>query len=709
MKLTKQKISTLTAYKSFKALRAFIVVTALLFLTSCINETIFIPDEPTSEEVSKEAIYLSLNLSSGAGTLSRASTDYADSMDKENGQDYENTIKNVKLILADNDNKVLITFEAADDDDECSVKLKQGSSTEYRAIFKKDYNDIKDFLDKAENGKIKAQVFIVCNSPLSYNLPAENATVQQELKIDYLSDIINYGGAPTSVTVPGENGEEEKTTLYNHFLMTNGDYQTSTEDSQKNKYSVTIDVAELRKRTTKDNAYPLNNDQKDEEPYIIPVQRSLSRFDLGGQWSDYIYYFDKDGNPLGKGKDDSAQNAPEGAFVQVSVKYIGLANVNKNFNLFKETGTVFSETGKEGEKDKWGYFWSEAGKGEDNLSRFVFDPKYTGITGKRAILNDPDKRDTELAGFYLNHISEVDWIDDGYYTNIQDLLGNNDLKAGDVYGSDNSEKYTDDNYHLWTYCTPNTIHEKEMQKNGISTAVVFAARLNFLNGGLGEGTWSPTKEEERKYKETPIYAWGGKFYGTNMALQAAANAKGNAKDLAMSKAYEAAVSSVTGEVLWENNDTKTGFTDLQGVDRDVPDKDKMDKRFEAYNAYPTDRFSKALTENGFSIFVPVNLSKSAAFNAYEYGCLYYYWNRHNDNSLPETMGDMEFAVVRNNIYKLKLTDLTSIGHPIPVDGIETDPDPLDPWTDDELPRRYISIECKVVNWGIRKDEDITLY
>ena len=42
---------------------------------------------------------------------------------------------------------------------------------------------------------------------------------------------------------------------------------------------------------------------------------------------------------------------------------------------------------------------------------------------------------------------------------------------------------------------------------------------------------------------------------------------------------------------------------------------------------------------------------------------YYYWNRHNDNELSATMGPMEFAVVRNNVYKLAVTGIAKLGHP----------------------------------------------
>lgn len=46
-----------------------------------------------------------------------------------------------------------------------------------------------------------------------------------------------------------------------------------------------------------------------------------------------------------------------------------------------------------------------------------------------------------------------------------------------------------------------------------------------------------------------------------------------------------------------------------------------------------------------------------------YPVWYTYWNRHNDNNRPTVMGVMEFAVVRNNIYKLCVNSIGFLGLP----------------------------------------------
>lgn len=81
-----------------------------------------------------------------------------------------------------------------------------------------------------------------------------------------------------------------------------------------------------------------------------------------------------------------------------------------------------------------------------------------------------------------------------------------------------------------------------------------------------------------------------------------------------------------------------------------------------------------------------------------YYCYYYYWNRHNDNGIPGVMGPMEFAVVRNNVYKLSVDKISRLGHPrIPGN----DPDKPTPGTPDESDEIYLDVKVAIVPWAVR--------
>lgn len=87
---------------------------------------------------------------------------------------------------------------------------------------------------------------------------------------------------------------------------------------------------------------------------------------------------------------------------------------------------------------------------------------------------------------------------------------------------------------------------------------------------------------------------------------------------------------------------------------------------------------------------------------------YIYWNRHNDNGYNSLMGPMEFAVVRNNIYKLTVTKISELGHPNDptdtTDPQEPDPDPVEPGKDDEVSKAYMEVTVNILNWTVRENE-----
>lgn len=633
---------------------------------------------------SAESIYLSIGFSPLGELGTRTQTGFAGEMDSEDGQSNENSISKVALILTGTDNKVMVVFSTEDNED--SV-VESNSGNSYTAYFKKDYNEIKNFLEKANpsTNLINCNAYVVCNYG-DITLPSVNNEVQKVVDVSSLSDIDSFGS------------------FSNSFLMSNADYLDSEEDSSKDKYKVTIDAVELRKRNKKENAYPVSASSNAVSAMIVPVQRALARFDIGGSYkANYVYYFDDDCNPLGAGTGWDNSTPPEGSFLKVSIDYLSLANVNTKFNLFKETGLIDESTfGKK--ENNWGFFWSENSNG-----RYVIDPIYSGNNGKRSLLYANDENtNIELKKLLISHTSDVlSWC---HYSNFQKMI--------DIFSEDNpsGKDYDNVKYKIWRYCVPNTIHEVEMQKNGITTAVVLAGVLDF-DKNLGEGTFYIPANEATGTPErmiTPIYYFNGRFYGTNAQLLKAAKEKADIKDMIMAEALE---------------DTRFGTdyitnSSWKDYNYDTWNNKEVNQRYAFYNLYPDALEAKSLTEKGFSIFVPINLEgkfdeattpNKLLAKDYKYVSLYYYWNRHNDNNDPELMGPMEFDVVRNNIYKLQLMSLSSIGHPAPyindenTDGFECDPNPIDSYTDDEIPVRYLYLKSQVVKWGKRRDDNIILY
>ena len=213
---------------------------------------------------------------------------------------------------------------------------------------------------------------------------------------------------------------------------------------------------------------------------------------------------------------------------------------------------------------------------------------------------------------------------------------------------------TNDNYEgdykIWCYAKENTIPGIDAQKHNVSTGVVFKAEL-----AAGEGASTAVKDAMADGKR--IYVFNNVLYGAWSDVKAAAEA---GTDATLQAAYNQAATGVVAD------------------------------------AEPTGAAAAAAGFTGYS-----------AKEDGKYYNYYYYWNRHNDNLDNNVMGIMEFAVVRNNVYKLAVNSINRFGHPTPPDPSnpdpdpEPDPDPVDPDDPDESVNYYFNVTVKVLPWTVR--------
>ena len=72
-------------------------------------------------------------------------------------------------------------------------------------------------------------------------------------------------------------------------------------------------------------------------------------------------------------------------------------------------------------------------------------------------------------------------------------------------------------------------------------------------------------------------------------------------------------------------------------------------------------------------------------------CYYKYWIRHLDNADPK-MGVMEFAIVRNNLYKMEVKNINFIGSGTPT---------IDPEEENEVSAAYLNMQMSIRPWIVR--------
>ncbi|MDY6181973.1 MAG: Mfa1 family fimbria major subunit [Candidatus Cryptobacteroides sp.] len=217
--------------------------------------------------------------------------------------------------------------------------------------------------------------------------------------------------------------------------------------------------------------------------------------------------------------------------------------------------------------------------------------------------------------------------------------------ADDITADDN---YAGD-YKIWCYAKENTIPGIDAQKHNVSTGVVF-------KGELAAGETASTAVKAAMAAKKRIYVFNNVLYGAWSDVKTAAEA---GTDPTLQAAYNQAATGV------------------------------------AADAEPTGAAAAAAGFTGYS-------AKDGKYYNY-----YYYWNRHNDNLNNNEMDVMEFAVVRNNVYKLAVNSISRFGHPTPPDPSnpdpdpEPDPDPVKPDDPDESVNYYFNVTVKVLPWTVR--------
>lgn len=274
----------------------------------------------------------------------------------------------------------------------------------------------------------------------------------------------------------------------------------------------------------------------------------------------------------------------------------------------------------------------------------------------RRVSVDGSNDNEVISGLELptNYVVDVDWA--------AKRSGNGDFVAGTTYEefrtSMTDPKWwtkleslsQDDSYNgsykIWRYTSENTLPAVAAGTPATpvtatmnnSTGVVFRGKL-VVTEALADADLKNGLQNPQHYGT--IYAYDDVILGNWARVKSLAETAGN-EDEAFSIAYKAAVA-------------------LGGEDK--------------------------AKDCGFVPYKPNN-------NGYE--MVYLYWNRHNDNKNNTENGVMEFATVRNNVYKLAVDEITKLGYPF---GGDTPPGD----TKVEQEEVFFKVRVKVLPWVVRKN------
>ena len=572
---------------------------------------------------------------------------------KEVGKDRENKISNALIIFAkeaSEGNYTVVTSIYAGTVPDSEI-LPSVSGDQVMANFKVDRNTILKAISGTETpateGEKKFYLFVVANAPSAL---AGKFTAG----VDVQQEFATTGDLNTYWTV-------------DNFLMSNAEL-----------YEKTIKAVDIQPglHTESTNAYSLNEDEKP-----VKIQRAMSRFDLATN-SQFTTF-----TATAEEREDEGTANSDIKNIKLEFDAVALINMASSANTFKVTAANADAVA-----NKTILF------GTETATNWVVSPTqtqfWTPLFGTGAATSGKMTGDSKgLESFFVTAAPEattnaaVGRV--GGYTLIEKIT-----EADNDYVRPNGAPSELPAYNIWRYCMENTNpYDKNGQVNGNSTGVVFRAKMT---GKKVDG------EDLDGETDGPIYAYGNVILGNAEALWTYATSPKDEDD--ESNVY-AAVKLKYDVIIQKHLDANKN--DASGDEWDF-DNDGYKSTNEGTDWFETkatdfattgkyvvhhgnlDDLKAELVESGFTVYTPDGDNN--------YYCYYIYWNRHNDNGNNSTMGEMEFATVRNNVYKLRVSKIHKLGHP---GKSEDDPDDPTPDTPDETDSFYCEIICEILPWEVR--------
>lgn len=631
-------------------------------LASCASDT----DVPEQKPVDPDGpgYYVGINIISNGATRSYTDDNNSSSDDIEEGYAKENHVGSLLVVLAKASDNSFIASSFINND------RIQGTAnpSQFLTTSKFSRADI-DAYYAAGNVETTVNIFVFCNPNAGIKAALEAA----ELGNKDWYNTINHVTSETDGSLWSTAGEGS-------FVMSN--YEIATRQIPENADT-------WANYTTVDNAFNLSGQNSLGGENIdnltdrgnIKVHRMAARFDFkdGSATKDQTYPVMKVLN---------ADGTYGATLVNVKLTDMSLVNMNNAEYYLERVSADGQEAGSTlcGAELPW---FSDA------------NGTLIGTPGNYVVDVYASQKKSVLETGFSTYMYYPLFDNEGQ---VQDASKWATSKISDVLGG-MSDNYKEKEYKIWRYCTENVIPADNDQANGWSTGVVFRGKmqatedaLNSTNDyvkNMAEAIANTTADSPMLFKiGTNLFAgWedvkraainasydpATKHWNRNSVLYVTVFGTGGAGTFTV-KWSDGTTTEVTDDLAADPNSSNAKYEAMVAAEADA-------------KAAATDAFKTSLTAQGVTIYEPAQGSEG-----WGYYMNYYYWNRHNDNNLPGIMGPMEFAVVRNNVYKLSVTNIRQLGHPI---DYKNDPEPPTPPKPDEPTDIYMTVNVEVVPWVVR--------
>lgn len=570
-----------------KHLSKFAFGALALALASCSSEA----PAPNNGNDADGDVYATLKIKLPSATRA----DNANPAGQEYGQDSENYVGKILVVLTQKDKNEdywFLTYDEADamGGDNIDPDHENGTVSELKYTLNFSAKDMKpSALGVAgENGQSEIYVFAFCNPTTRLRSIVSNWANSK--------DPVKFNGNSTGLI-------DKDNTIWNekNFLMTNCHIPEAVTLPSRSQL--------VQNNNTPEKAFNLGT---------VHVKRVAARFDfaLGGKNADNKYEIK---NTTGEGPMGTVE-LTDMAMFNIANNFYYLPRINNQWD-WNGTTTLCGNL-----EDGYVMSYNQDNFKTGTLSSSNYKQYYfANLIGNEFKPGNTDDRTAGSTALNWTSIRPDDW--------------NNKTQ-------DNNDGWTWDpknDYRIWRYATENTIPAADAQN---STA---AQKIGITTGVVFKGTFTPANTDV--WNGNVIYLYNGLVYGDFKALKAY-----------VTKYPESVVAGAFKKVNALNNagddtDLKTNLLENLSTDQ----------------------------RNGFKAYVP-----DAGKNTYT--MYYFYYNRHNSNGNNSQMGENEFGVVRNNVYKLQVTTCGSLGEP------EAPENPDNP---DEEEKAYFTVSCHVMPWTVR--------
>lgn len=710
--------------------------TALLFAGACSNDVIDPGSQAGGENGvnPEDGVYLAVNFDLPTAKETRSYTDGENSSNSgtEVGHDYENTVSEAYIVLAKTDNSFIAAARSITLDPVGSNGVSYRNTAKFtKTALAQFYQSTLTDEDKdSQSGHYLVNVFVFANPTDGLADVLDKTDFGNKEWVDKL-------GVYDETTNPTEGVIWNK----GHFLMSNSSISTRYLPST---------LAEWDNFTTEATAFNLSGINNFGRPNEIDnltaagnvyLERTAARYDFRDGALDGINNDDKSYNGFKAQTYHVVLDSDENPLVDVYLGKMSMVNMNKNYYFLRRVSNDGLPTGE-------GYRllgpelpWYASASGEylpSGSGNYIVDADAvwkagTPNAGFSAYFNYP----------FFNNNGEMDNAEtssDSWYTSIiKDVLDNG---AADSWNAEEGKG----RYRTWRYLTEGTIPGIDEQQNGISNGVVFKGQLQAAREAVASGDNADDQftqkllealkitEDGNKLHDPILYEFQGHLYCTwehieRMAIYLSLTDikwNGDKWEFTINRSTR-----IYNAVFGTGGFGEISFTcdrvgDLKNADFLKPGtetlKDELPKdETSAYAKYVAWKTAFPGSDDDVEDDEAAEMPYFAAFRdaavgkqiklfqtsydpdlgGWGYYCYYYYWNRHNDNGQNGVMGPMEFAVVRNNVYKLAVTKIARLGHPRIT---ANDPDKPTPNTPDEEGDVYITVTCTTLPWVVRENE-----